>query len=86
MTEVAARELRNDTSGLIRRAGAGERIVITVNGRPAAELTALRDSEPQSWLPRSEVARRLHAGTADAGLRTDLERLAGGTTDELDLS
>jgi antitoxin (DNA-binding transcriptional repressor) of toxin-antitoxin stability system len=36
MTEVASRELRNDTAGLIKRAAAGEDIVITVNGKPTA--------------------------------------------------
>lgn len=32
MTEVASRELRNDTRGLLRRVEAGEDIVITVDG------------------------------------------------------
>jgi prevent-host-death family protein len=41
MTEVASRELRNDTAGLIKRAAAGEDIVITVHGKPAARLTSL---------------------------------------------
>lgn len=80
---MAARELRNDTSGLIRRANAGERIVITVNGRPAAELSPVRGGERQQWSPRAEVARRLRTGSADAGLRDDLDRLADGTTDDL---
>ncbi len=32
------RELRNQTAAAVRRAGAGERIVITVDGRPVAQL------------------------------------------------
>ena len=35
---VASRELRNDTAGVLRRAGAGESVVITVNGEPWREI------------------------------------------------
>ena len=35
---VGIRELRNATASAVRRAGAGERIVITVDGRPVAQL------------------------------------------------
>ena len=35
---VGVRELRNRTAALIRRAGQGERVVITVDGRPVAQL------------------------------------------------
>ena len=32
------RELRNQTAALIRRAGQGERVIVTVDGRPVAQL------------------------------------------------
>lgn len=83
MTEVAARALRDDTSGLVRRVTAGERIVITVNGRPTAQLSAIDGEEQRTWLPRAEVARRLLTARADAAQRADLERLTGHTTEEL---
>jgi prevent-host-death family protein len=35
---VGIRELRNDVAAVVRRAGAGERIVVTVDGRPVAQL------------------------------------------------
>jgi prevent-host-death family protein len=35
---LGVRELRNQTATAVRRAGAGERIVITVDGRPVAQL------------------------------------------------
>ncbi|MCB0994451.1 MAG: type II toxin-antitoxin system prevent-host-death family antitoxin [Acidimicrobiales bacterium] len=38
MDEVGIRDLRNQVASVVRRAGAGERIVITVDGRPAAQL------------------------------------------------
>lgn len=39
--EVGVRELRNNVSALLRRAGRGERIVVTVDGRPVAQLGPL---------------------------------------------
>lgn len=38
MERIGARDLRNSTAAVIRRAGAGERIVITVDGRPVAQI------------------------------------------------
>ncbi len=38
MSEVASRELRNDTAGVLRRVRAGEDVTITVSGRPVACL------------------------------------------------
>ncbi|WP_139806040.1 type II toxin-antitoxin system Phd/YefM family antitoxin, partial [Mycobacterium avium] len=42
MSEVASRELRNDTAGVLRRVREGEDVTITINGRAVAMLTALR--------------------------------------------
>lgn len=41
MERIGIRELRNQTSGAIRRAMAGERIIITIDGVPAAQLGPL---------------------------------------------
>lgn len=38
MERIALRELRNEASRVVRRARAGERLVITVDGVPAAEI------------------------------------------------
>ncbi|HXE44400.1 MAG TPA: type II toxin-antitoxin system prevent-host-death family antitoxin [Conexibacter sp.] len=81
-SEVAARELRNDTAGLLRRVEEGEEIVITTRGKPVAALVPLRERR-RSWLPRAELVRRLATAQADPGLRADLARLAGETTDDL---
>jgi prevent-host-death family protein len=45
MDRVGIRELRNNVAAVVRRAGAGERIVVTVDGVPAAQLGPL---EPAS--------------------------------------
>lgn len=84
MTEVASRELRNDTAGLIKRAAAGEEIVITVHGKPAARLTAL--SEPtgrRKWMPREELYEMLLQSQADPTLRDDLKAMEDDETDYL---
>jgi prevent-host-death family protein len=80
--EVPARELRNNTAALLRRAGAGERIVVTVRGKPVASLVSL-ERDRRSWISHAELLRRLALVQADPGLRRDLDRLAGEATDQL---
>ena len=80
--EVASRELRNNTADLLRRVSAGEQIVVTTRGKPVASLVPF-ESPSRQWLPRAELLRRLRRAQADPGLRDDLARLAGDTTDDL---
>ncbi|MGN6558059.1 MAG: type II toxin-antitoxin system Phd/YefM family antitoxin [Solirubrobacterales bacterium] len=80
--EVASRELRNDTAGLLRRVEGGERIVITRRGKPVADLIPHRE-ERIRWLAPDEVMEIVTRFSADPGLHDDLERLAGDTTDDL---
>jgi prevent-host-death family protein len=82
MSEVASRELRNDTAGVLRRVESGEDVVITVSGRAVARLVPLQRAQ-RGWVPRADLVRRLTVARADAGLRDDLARLAGDTTDDL---
>ena len=80
MGEVASRELRNDTRGVLRRVAEGEDVVITVAGQPVAMLRPLR-ARPR-WASRADVERILDH-QADAGLTRDLRALAPDTTDDL---
>jgi prevent-host-death family protein len=82
MSEVASRELRNDTAGVLRRVQEGEEITITVAGRPAALIIGIRP-ERRRWVARGEFLARMNSGRADPGLRDDLAMLAGDTTDDL---
>jgi len=81
-SRVASRELRNNTADLLRRVDAGEQIVITKRGDPVASLVPFEQPR-RRWLSRAELVRRLAAKQADPGLRGDLNRLAGETTDDL---
>lgn len=56
-------------------------MVITVRGKPVATLSPYRDDTPR-WMPRDELIELLKTHSADPGLRDDLKRLAGETTDE----
>ena len=48
MERIGVRELRNQASRVIRRARAGERMIITVDGVPAAEIGPLSRAERAS--------------------------------------
>jgi prevent-host-death family protein len=79
---VATRELRNNTAGILRRVEGGESVVITVRGKPVADLVPHRPEGPR-WLGPEEVMEIVTKYSADPGLRDDLERIAGDTTDDL---
>ncbi len=74
-TTIPQRELRNDVSGVLRRVEAGEEFVVTVRGRPVAELRPLGSAS------RGSVAAFV-AALADGPpltdqLRAGLQRLDG---------
>lgn len=78
MAEIALRELRNNTSDVLRRVEDGEEIDVTVNGRAVARLV------PLPRRPRFLPAEVLLAHQADPGLRDDLRDLLDDeTTDDL---
>ena len=70
MTEVASRELRNNTRKLLRRVEAGEDVVITVDGRPVALLRPV--ASRARWISKREFVHRVVPRQADAKL--DQER------------
>jgi prevent-host-death family protein len=82
MSEVPSRDLRNDTAGVLRRVENGDDVVITVKGRPVAALVPIQRAR-RRWIRRAELVERLRISQADPGLRADLARLAGDTTDDL---
>jgi prevent-host-death family protein len=74
--------LRNDTAGVLRKVAAGETVVITRRGKPVADLVP-HSERTSRWLTRDEVIEIVETSSADPGLKDDLERLAGDTTDDL---
>lgn len=47
-TTIPQRDLRNDVSAVLRRVAAGEEFVVTVSGRPVAELRPIGGSRKGS--------------------------------------
>lgn len=81
MTDVAARELRNNVSGVLRRVEAGERLRVTVSGRPVAELVPLpKRQQTMSW---QHFTHLLEEGRADPGLAAELAELLPDSTDDV---
>jgi prevent-host-death family protein len=69
MTDVSSRDLRNRTAEVLRRVEAGERVRISVNRRPVAELVPL---DRPRWTSGAAMERVLRDARADAGLLDDL--------------
>ena len=65
MEQIGTRELRANLAAAVRQAGAGERVVITLDGRPVAQLGPLEPSGPASL---TELAA---AGLVEPPRRTD---------------
>jgi prevent-host-death family protein len=74
MTDVSARDLRNHTAAVLRRAEAGEHLRVTVSRRPVAQLGPL---ERAVWASGPAMERLLREAPADAGLLADLAGLRG---------
>ena len=81
MADVPARELQNDVSRVLRRVEAGERLRVTVSGRPVAELVPLA-TRPRSinW---DTLILRSAEWRADPELAHDLADLLPETTDDV---
>lgn len=79
--DVPVRDLRNDVSGVLRRVEAGERLRVTVSGRPVAELVPLAvRPQAMSW---DAFIEGTDGWRADAGLARELADLLPDTTDDV---
>jgi antitoxin (DNA-binding transcriptional repressor) of toxin-antitoxin stability system len=78
---VSIRELRNSTSAVISELEAGERLTLTVNRRPVADiLPHVEDRDP--WVPVTELRRILREAPADRGLLNDLAEIREAELDD----
>jgi prevent-host-death family protein len=77
--EVSVRELRNHTAEVLRRVEAGERLRVTVDRRPVAELVPLPGRA--TWVPRQRALDALVQ--ADPALARELDAAQPDTIDEL---
>ncbi len=77
MAEVTIRELRNQGGEVLDRVAAGERLTVTRDGRPIAELRPF----PRPRLAAEELLRRWNRLPAvdAAALRADIDRVIDPT-------
>lgn len=77
MTVIPQKELRNNVAEVLRRAESGEQLIVTVAGRPVAQLgpTASRQ-----WVSGAEL-RQVWATAAPRTLEAELEDFASDLTD-----
>ena len=78
MTSVGVRELRSHTRQVLDRVRAGESVIVTVDGRPAAVIGPLHE-RPRFMDKASFLARLVQA---DPQLSDDLVELVPETTDD----
>ncbi len=71
MGTIPQRELRNNVGEVLRRAEAGERIVVTVNDRPVAELGPVLGGRPVATLRTLRTA----VGAVDDDWLADQQRV-----------
>lgn len=78
---IGVRELRNRTSQVIDAVRAGERVTLTVNNDPVADIVPR--GRRQRWLSGEWLGEQLQHRQADPGLTADLGELAGQTLKDL---
>jgi prevent-host-death family protein len=79
--EIGVRELRNRTARVIDAVKSGERVVLTVNGEPIADIVP--HGARTRWLSGDQMRAQLLQRSADPALRDELEATLGQTLDEL---
>lgn len=81
MKTIPQRELRNRISRVLREVEAGERMRITVDGRPVADLIPVRGVR-RTFVPKDDIIALLRRAPLDRNFARDLEAV-GATIDEL---
>lgn len=79
--QVSIRELRNSTSKVIADLEAGERLTLTVNRRPVADIFP-HVEERDPWVSSEQLRRIVREAPADPGLLEDLDDVRGAEIDD----
>jgi antitoxin (DNA-binding transcriptional repressor) of toxin-antitoxin stability system len=78
---VSIRELRNATAAVVSEIEAGERLTLTVNRRPVADILPHTENR-DPWVAASELRRIVREAPADAGLLDDLAEIRNARLDD----
>lgn len=82
MKTIPQRELRNRVGRVLRQVEAGERMRITVDGRPVADLVPIGGVR-RTFVSHDELTGLLARAPLDRKFARDLERAAGATIEEI---
>lgn len=78
--EISVRELRNHTARVVEAVQGGERLSLTVNRQPVADIVPHCEAR-SPWVPSATLRQIVEAAPADAAL---LDDLADVRADEID--
>ena len=82
MRTIPQRELRNNVGQVLRQVEAGERLRITVDGRPVADLVPTHEAL-RTFVSRADFTRLLARAPLDPDFAQDIAALTDATLDEL---
>ncbi len=79
--EISVRDLRNHTADVVAAVKAGERLSLTVNRMPVADIVP---HEPQRspWIPSQRLRALVNEAGADKALLSDLAEVRGSLVEE----
>lgn len=82
MRTIPQRELRNNISKVLREVEAGERLRITVDGRPVADLVPI-EGQRRRFVPREVLLKMIREAPLDPGFQADIDSVFEETTDDI---
>jgi prevent-host-death family protein len=79
--EISVRDLRNHTAQVVAAVRSGERLALTVNRTPVADIVP-HEAARSPWVPSATLRRIVGEAGADPGLLDDLAEIRGSLVDE----
>lgn len=79
--EVSVRELRNHTADVVAAVRSGERVSLTVNRMPVADIVPHAETR-SPWVPAARLRQIVEEAGADARLLDDLADVRGALIDK----
>lgn len=79
--EISVRDLRNHTAQVVAAVRAGERLSLTVNRTPVADIVP-HTADRSPWVPSETLQQIVRDAASDNGLLDDLADVRGALVDE----
>jgi prevent-host-death family protein len=79
--QISVRDLRNHTAQAVAAVQAGERLTLTVNRAPVADIVP-HEPARSPWVPSATLREIVAGAGADAGLLEDLRSVRGELLDD----